>query len=282
MIQGLVIGTAQGKEWMERLRADAERRIQLVEQPDKACLQELLNEWELDGASCFCVAETDEAVEAARELGMPCIAYCNPQLEEQDFQNVSLLLEGFDEIDWHFLDQVYARESGYPVRIADTERLSIREMTVADLELLYQIYDDDGVRQFVKGLHPDRSIEEDRTRAYIKYMYGLYQFGMWILEERSTGEVIGKAGFGIADYRGESELDLGYLIAREKRGQGYAVEACQAVLDYGKRILGFSRVAAYIHPDNQASLAVIRKLGFDELGSVEADQETLLHFQKEL
>lgn len=283
MIRGLIIGTAQGAEWMEQLRkASDKRRIGLWDCLDGDTLRKIIKSWDLHAEDCFCVAETDEAVKAARELGIPCIAYCNPELEEQSFHSVSLLLEGFDEIDWHFLDNVYARESGLPVEIARTERLLIREMTVEDLDALYAIYDDEQVRRFVKGLHPDRGVEEEHTRAYIKYMYGLYQFGMWVLEDRKTGELIGKAGFGIADYRGESELDLGYLIVAKRRGQGYAREACLAILEYGREILGFSKVSAYVHSDNQDSQHLIRRLGFLEQGMVESGGEQLLYFSKDL
>ena len=299
MIQGLIVGTACAEAWCRQLQLEAglqfeqdhkkqkteqkkERLIVWRDRLDEGILQEILEAWNAHPKDCFCVVETDEAVKAAAGLGIPCIAYCNPDLPEQDFGGINLLLEGFDEIDWKFLDNVYARESGLPVEIARTERLLIREMTIEDLDALYRIYEDSETRRFVKGLDENRAAEEERFRAYIRYMYGLYQFGMWVVIENSSGALIGRAGFGIADYQEEAELDLGYLIGKCWRGRGYACEACEAVLAYGKEVLGFSKVAAYIHLENAPSLGVIRKLGFREMGQVEAENERLIHFEKVL
>ncbi len=211
---------------------------------------------------------------------MPCTAYLNPRLPEQDFSGIDLLLEGFEEVDWPFLENVHTRALGFPVVIAQTEHLIIREMALGDLDSLYPLYEEPYVRRFVKGLDSDREAERERTRAYIRYMYGLYQFGMWVLVEKTSRTVIGRAGFGIVDYRGYQELDFGYLIGKAWRGRGLACEAGRAVLAYGKEMLGFERVAAFIHRENISSLAVIKKLGFKAQGEFPVSGERLLCFEK--
>ena len=57
------------------------------------------------------------------------------------------------------------------------------------------------------------------------------------------------------------EAFMWYSTRRDAWGQGYAAEAAQAVLRYGFEALGFQRVFAECHPDNQASLRVMRKIG---------------------
>lgn len=292
MVYGLIVGTASADAWAARLRQEAGkaggsagtvRKLRQCEKLDEEILRETLAQWEEEPGNCFCVVETDAAADAAGRLGIPCIAYCNPQLEEQKFSGVKLLLEGFEEIDWKFLDGAHTRALGLPVEIARTEHLIIREMVVEDLNSMYELYEDAEVSRFVKeGLDENRTLEEERTKAYIHYMYGLYQFGMWAVLEKATGKLIGRAGFGIADYRGQPELDLGYLIGKSWRNRGLACEACQAVLDYGREELGFPQVSAYIHEENAPSLAVAGKLGFVQKGRVEADGERLLWFVKEL
>ena len=118
--------------------------------------------------------------------------------------------------------------------------------------------------------------------AYIRYMYGLHQFGMWVIEERDSKALVGRVGFGLADYRGKTELDFGYLIGEAWRGQGYAREACEAALAYGKERLWLSKVSAFIHPENEPSLALIRKLGFAEQGALETEGGTVLWFERDL
>jgi RimJ/RimL family protein N-acetyltransferase len=73
--------------------------------------------------------------------------------------------------------------------------------------------------------------------------------------------VIGAAGMG--EHAGEPEL--GYWIARDHWGRGYATEAAGAVLKIA-RTLGHQRVIAGHFADNPASGKVLRKLGFVPTG----------------
>jgi RimJ/RimL family protein N-acetyltransferase len=75
--------------------------------------------------------------------------------------------------------------------------------------------------------------------------------------------IVGTVGFKHAD----SELELGYWIARDHWGQGYATEAARAALEVA-RSLGRKRVLAGHYVDNPASGRVLRKLGFRETGEV--------------
>ncbi|MCI8852064.1 MAG: GNAT family N-acetyltransferase [Lachnospiraceae bacterium] len=302
MLKGLIVGTENASDLVERLeqewRGGQKRRIafyglreggEIKELPlDRLLpwwrqeLEGILRQWNLLSQECLCIAELPEAVEAARKLGIPCIGYQDPQKPWREFPGLDWVLEGFEEIDGLFLEQVHTRALGLPAVIGTTKRLLIREMEEGDLDTLYELYGDPQARRFVKGLHKDREVELSRTQAYIRYMYGLHQFGMWVIQEREGGALIGRVGFGLVDYRGKTELDFGYLIGSAWRGRGYAQEACQAALSYGKERLMFSKVSAFIHPENEPSLAVIRKLGFAERGTVEAEGETVLWFEKDL
>lgn len=294
MLRCVILGTGQAGDLSERLQKEWHGR-QLVQcslpggrKPEELPawwrreLERILGRLRLSPEECLYIAELPEAAEAAEKLGIPCIGYRAPDRPWQEFPGLDWLLEGFEEIDGVFLEQVHARALGLPAVIAKTERLLIRELAEGDLDELYELYEDPQVRRFVKGLHEDRAVELLRTRAYIRYMYGLHQFGMWVIQEKLSGRLIGRVGFGLVDYRGKTELDFGYLIGAAWRGRGYAPEACEAALAYGRERLLFSRVSAYIQPENQPSLAVIRKLGFSEKGRVEAEGETVIWFEKVL
>jgi len=77
------------------------------------------------------------------------------------------------------------------------------------------------------------------------------------------GPIIGTVGFKHAD----GGLELGYWIARDHWGQGYATEAARGALQVA-RALGNKRVLAGHYVDNPASGRVLRKLGFRETGEV--------------
>lgn len=210
----------------------------------------------------LCLVERDREEETARSLGYFCIGYLNPKFQGESLSACKILLEGFQEIDRGFLENVYTRACGLPVQIAETKRLIIREMTLEDLDEVNALYREGDSAVFFPEASLERQEEEERIKAYITYMYGLYQFGMWVVIEKESRKLIGRAGFGIADYLDFSEVDMGYLIGRSYRRRGYGEEACRAVLEYAKSVLDFPGVSAYVDSENQESLGLLRKLGF--------------------
>ena len=93
----------------------------------------------------LCLVETDAEEKAALEQGFFCIGYLNPDLPGQKLSGCRILLEGFEEIDREFLEQVHTRALGLPVTIAETARLRIREMTLSDLPELNRICRENGL-----------------------------------------------------------------------------------------------------------------------------------------
>ena len=204
--------------------------------------------------------------------GFFCIGYLNPELSGQKLSGCRILLEGFEEIDQEFLEQVHTRALGLPVTIAETARLRIREMTLSDLPELNRICRENGL--------PETGEEE--AKAYIRYMYGLYQCGMWVVLEKESCRIIGRAGFGIADYLPEAELDLGYLIDTPYRRQGYGEEACRAVLAYGKEVLELPEISAYAEAENTASCHLLEKLGFGREQEFFCKEQKMYRYRKAL
>lgn len=208
----------------------------------------------------LCLVETDREEEMAGRIGLICVGYLNPGFLEQRLSRCRILLEGFEEVDLPFLTNVHTRALGLPVQIAETKRLLIREMTVADLDEVNALYRENKGTAFLQM--ENRQEEEEKIKAYIAYMYGLYQFGMWVVIEKASKQLIGRAGFGIADYLDFSEIDIGYLIGKKYRCQGYGEEASRAVLHYADQVLEFPKVSAYIDSENSISIHLIEKLGF--------------------
>lgn len=201
----------------------------------------------------LCLVETDADEKKALAEGLACIGYLNPNRPEERLSGCQILLEGFEEVDGTFLREVHRRAKGLPVTIAETERLLIREMALSDLS-------DVNILCLRNGLP---AMEENEAKSYIEHMYGFYRCGLWLVFEKKSGKLIGRCGFGIADYLEEAELDLGYLIDRDFRRQGYAQEAVRAVLSYGRERLDLTKIAAYVQEENEASRGLLFKLGFD-------------------
>jgi RimJ/RimL family protein N-acetyltransferase len=89
--------------------------------------------------------------------------------------------------------------------------------------------------------------------------WALRGFGHWVLEELDGGAVVGRAGlYYPPDWPG---LEVGWTVAREHWGKGYAAEAGRTACEWGHEQLGVRHIHSLIHPDNAQSVRVAEKLG---------------------
>ena len=91
--------------------------------------------------------------------------------------------------------------------------------------------------------------------------YEAFGLGLMCVTLRGTGEPVGLCGLLRRD--GLEEPDLGYSLGAPFHGQGYAMEAAEAVLEDGYSRLGLTTTLAIVSPTNAASVAVLQRLGFD-------------------
>lgn len=181
-----------------------------------------------------------------------------------DMSEFPYAIENTEELDENYLDHILCRFKGIPCHILDTARCRVREITPADVDRLYEIYAGPGITDFMEPLFEKREDEIAYTEDYIRYHYGFYDFGMWIVEEKESGTVIGRAGFDMRE--GYEEPELGFVIAADCQGQGFATEVCEALLVYGEGELGFHKVLAFTEEENIASVRLLEKLGFEYQG----------------
>lgn len=231
-----------------------------------------LTEHGLRSEDVLVIAATDETICAAKALGIAVTAYSNPDFPGQTYEGVPMVIEGFEEVDIEFLERIFDRCHGIPWVIARTERCVIREFAMDDLEALVKLYDQPGVTYRIDGkgqripgfIEPLFPMEQEREyqEAYIANMYGYYGYGMWLVVDAGTGELIGRAGLEHREFEDGVELEMGYVMAPKRQRQGYAAEVCTVIMDYAKRNLDFPRVNALTDEDNAASIALLKKLGF--------------------
>lgn len=193
------------------------------------------------------------------EKSYPVLAFLHKDNDGLDFGEVRYACEKPEEVEGIYLEGVYRRCMHLPLDILSTERLFLRETTEADVDAFYRIYDDPSVTQYMEGLYPDKQEERAYIREYIEKIYNFYDFGVWTVGKRDTGEVIGRAGFAYRE--GFDEPELGFVIGVPWQRQGYAYEICSAILKYGWEQLMFTGVRALVQPDNAASLRLCEKLG---------------------
>jgi ribosomal-protein-alanine N-acetyltransferase len=142
--------------------------------------------------------------------------------------------------------------------VVTTDRLVLRGFRAEDLPAHRAAVDDDDA---VTWAHVRLPLA-DSLRRWADRLDGWDRdgFGMWIVEVRATGLVIGHAG--LQRLHGTDDVELGYYLGRAAWGQGYATEAGRACLAYGFDSAGLRRIVAVVRPQNHASRHVLEKLGF--------------------
>jgi len=105
-----------------------------------------------------------------------------------------------------------------------------------------------------------------RNAAVIAGHFALHGFTMFAVEEKSSGRYVGRVGpWSPPEWPG---FEVGWGIAREHWGKGYASEGAAAAMDYAFDVLGWDDVIHCIHVDNAASQGVAKKLGSRNLRRV--------------
>lgn len=254
-------------EFLESLQDAEIRIIDFSRSTPINTLHDMLEEAGISTGECIAVTDSMGGVRALTEAAVPCIGYQPPRQEgcreAESMSGTAYIIEGFEEIDCSWIRNVYKRSIGEPWVIAETERLLIREMTVSDIEALYGLYEDPETAEYVEGLSEDIKEEKEKMEAYIRNMYGFFEYGLWAVVEKSTGRLIGRAGISNRDTEDGIETELGYMIGEPFRKQGFAYEACRAVIDYAGKSLYMEKLSCRIREDNLPSRKLAKKLGFE-------------------
>ena len=82
---------------------------------------------------------------------------------------------------------------------------------------------------------------------------------------------------GVNALRRDDAVELGYSVLPEYRRRGYAGEAVRAMMDWARNERGITVFVASIAPDNEPSLALVRRLGFVHVGEHWDEQDGLEH-----
>ncbi|MFG0606957.1 GNAT family N-acetyltransferase [Vibrio mimicus] len=150
--------------------------------------------------------------------------------------------------------------------VCKTDRLVIRHFELRDSDFIIRLLNEESFIRYIA----DKNVRT--TQEAIHYLthgpinsYQVNGFGLNMVELKTCGTPIGMCGV-----LKRSELDtpdLGYAFLSEHWRKGYAQEAAIAVLQHAFQHYGLEKVLAITLPDNQASNALLRKIGFQPLGT---------------
>ena len=140
-----------------------------------------------------------------------------------------------------------------------TERLTLRMFRESDLDAYAEMCGDPEVMRHLGDGQPMSREDAWRHMAMVLGHWQLRGYGLWAVEERASGEMIGR--IGCYNPEGWPELEVGWALRRRYWGRGYAIEAARASLRFAFTDLNREHVVSVIHPQNAASIRVAEKLG---------------------
>ena len=151
--------------------------------------------------------------------------------------------------------------------ILETQRLRLRQFRHEDLDAYAAICADPEVMRYLgTGVTLNRN-DTWRAMAGILGHWKLLGYGMFAMEIRETGVLIGRTGY--LDPPGWPGFELGWVLGRPWWGKGYAVEAATRCRDHAFEAMGRDRLISLIRPDNHRSIKVAEKIGETLAGEVE-------------
>jgi RimJ/RimL family protein N-acetyltransferase len=142
----------------------------------------------------------------------------------------------------------------------ETSRLIGEPLDVAHEAALCALLSDPRVGLWLGGISTPAQVRlsiERQLRAWAER-----GFGIWAWRERSTGLVVARGGLQPIEIEGRPEIEVGWTVAADRWGQGYATELGAASVAFAFDALGLPDLVSVTLPQNRRSRRVMEKLGF--------------------
>lgn len=148
---------------------------------------------------------------------------------------------------------VYAQTGIAPLPILQTQRLSLRPMAMSDADVVTATLNNFAISKWL---------------SVVPFPY-TYEDAVWFIRENLEGRVLSWSIFASDELIGNIGTgdELGYWLAPEACGKGYATEAGRAVVDYTFSDQSRTELKSSHFEENKASQHVLEKLGFEDVGS---------------
>ncbi|NOK63995.1 MAG: N-acetyltransferase [Chloroflexi bacterium AL-W] len=163
--------------------------------------------------------------------------------------------------------------------IIETARLTVRPFTLDDAPFIVRLLNEPSFIEHiadmgVRTLDDARNYLRDRPMA----SYTQHGFGLWRVGLKESDTPIGMAG--LLSRETLDNIDLGYAFLSAYFGKGYAFEVTSAIMTYARVQLGYRKVVAVVHANNEPSIRLLRKLGFnyERMVRLADDQEEIQLF----
>jgi len=171
-----------------------------------------------------------------------------------------------------------AMETTITIPCLETERLLMRAFYQQDLDPFAEMLADPLVMEL--ATYSGKIMNRSQADNWLCMMVGhwhLRGFGIWAVEEKNSGSLIGRIGLQRLIWFEETELV--WMLNRPSWGKGYALEGASAAVTFAFEKLGLTCLSAVIHPENHRSIKLAERLGMKFIQELDRDSILFLEYQ---
>ena len=153
----------------------------------------------------------------------------------------------------------------------NTDLLLLRAFEKNDLDPFAAMVADSEVMQ--QATYDGTAMTRAQAWNWLCLMLGhwhMRDFGIWAVEEKSSGEFIGRIGLQFLDWF--DDVELVWMLSKSAWGKGFASEGARAAIDFGLNNLALPRIAAVIRQENKRSVRLAERLGMELEKEVERQE----------
>jgi ribosomal-protein-alanine N-acetyltransferase len=162
-----------------------------------------------------------------------------------------------------------------PTPTIRTHRLHLRPWRDDDLPAFAALNADPTVVEFFPK--PLDRAESDALAARIRDGFASRGFGLWAVEVPGVADFIGFVGLSVPQFEAHFTpcVEIGWRLAHEHWGRGYASEAARAALDFGFRSLALDQIVSFTTLANWRSRRVMERIGMTRMSEDDFDHPSL-------
>lgn len=153
----------------------------------------------------------------------------------------------------------------------ETERLVLRRWKPRDTGPFAVLNADPEVMEHFPDILTSEESSEMMRR--IDLHFDEFGFGLWAVEIKWAKRFIGFCGLAVPTFQTPftPAVEIGWRLARDQWGSGYATEAARAATDFGFEEADLSQILSWTIPDNQRSQGVMERIGMTRAPELDFD-----------
>jgi len=163
------------------------------------------------------------------------------------------MIQSVNKMDWERLPTI------------KTSRLSLRWISVDDVDAFYTIYSNPEVMRYWSTPPLANRADASKLVSEIHDGFKRRELLKWGIALRTDDTLIGSVTLFHPDFT-HRRAEIGYALGRAHWGNGYMQEALEAVLTFSFEVLDLHRIEADVDPRNAASIRTLERLGFQREG----------------